>query len=266
MNANIWKEIANLPAGKSIYFASDFHLGAYDKKTEKAREEKIIRWLENITPSAHAVILLGDIFDFWFEYKHVVPRGFIRFQGKLAEMIDQGIHIVIFTGNHDMWMFEYFTDEMNIRIERKPISVVLAEHKFYLGHGDGLGPRDRFYKFLKKIFNDKFFQWLFALLHPGIGMSVAQYWSYKSKQRKNGETDPFQGEREWLLQYCKEVEQITHHDYYVFGHRHLAIEMEVAPGSRYVNVGEWISTNSFAIFDGKKLSIQAFENKIEINH
>ena len=165
--------IDQLAPGQKVYFASDFHLGVPDAASSRAREQKIVRWLDQVKHDAAAILLLGDIFDFWFEYRHTIPKGFIRLQGKLAEITDSGIPVLFFTGNHDMWMFDYFPQELNIPILREPISTTINGHSFYIGHGDGLGPGDHTYKLIKKVFANKACQWAFARIHPNLGIGVA---------------------------------------------------------------------------------------------
>ncbi len=252
-----------LPAGKKIYFASDFHLGVPDHASSLAREKTIVRWLESIRKDAHALYLMGDIFDFWFEYRETIPRGFARIQGKLAELSDNGLAIHFFTGNHDMWMFDYFPREMGIHIHREPATLEINGQVLLIGHGDGLGPGDDIYKILKQFFNSGLCQWLFARLHPNLGMRIAHYWSRKSRisNMKNGEE--FQGEeKEFLLTYCKELEKVKHHDYYIFGHRHLPLELAVGSNSTYINLGEWVHFRPFAEYDGKKVRLKSFESNL----
>jgi len=246
--------------GKKLYFASDFHLGAPSKQDSLEREMKIVRWLDEIKQDAHTIFLLGDIFDFWFEYKHAIPKGFIRLQGKLAELSDSGIPIVFFTGNHDMWMFDYFTKELNIPIYRKPIELEVEGKNLLIGHGDGLGPGDTSYKFLKKIFESKVCQWLFARLHPNFGIGLANFWSKRSRiSNTKKDEDTFKGEKEFLWQYCKDIEAQKHHDYYVFGHRHLPLDLEVGQNSRYYNLGEWVNYDTYGVFDGETFELKTFE-------
>ncbi|WP_347157740.1 UDP-2,3-diacylglucosamine diphosphatase [Pontibacter chitinilyticus] len=251
--------ISKLEPGKKVYFASDFHLGAPDAATSKAREQKIVRWLEMAQQDAAAVFLVGDIFDFWFEYKHAVPKGFIRLQGKLAELTDAGIPVLFFTGNHDMWMFDYFPQELNIPILREPISTSFGDKTFYIGHGDGLGPGDHTYKLLKKVFNNKLCQWLFARIHPNLGIGIANKWSRSSRISNIKKDEAFLGEDEWLMQYCKEVEATQHHDFYVFGHRHLPLNLPIGENSRYVNLGEWVNFCTYGVYDGETLKLETFE-------
>ncbi|HSI90932.1 MAG TPA: UDP-2,3-diacylglucosamine diphosphatase, partial [Adhaeribacter sp.] len=227
-----------------------------------AREKKIVRWLEMVRPEAQAIFLLGDIFDFWFEYKHAIPKGFIRLQGKLAEITDSGIPVYFFTGNHDMWMFDYFTKELNIPILRKPVTVTLGEKKFLIGHGDGLGPKDHTYKALKKVFANPVSQWLFARVHPNAGIGLANFWSRRSRISNTKADEVFHGEEnEWLVIYCKETEAREHHDFYVFGHRHLPLDIPIGEKSRYVNLGEWVNYCSYAEYDGNDLLLKHFENE-----
>jgi len=246
---------------KKIFFASDFHLGVPDHASSVAREKLIIAWLDQIKTEAHSIYLLGDIFDFWFEYKHAIPRGFIRLQGKLAELSDKGIPIIFFTGNHDMWMFDYFPKELGIPIYREPIVLQCGTQKLMIGHGDGLGPGDSSYKILKKFFNSKVCQWLFARIHPNLGIGIAQIWSRKSRISNTKREEKFQGEEnEFLLTYCKELEKKNHHDYYIFGHRHLPLDLPVGEASRYINLGEWVHVNTYAVYDGKTVELKTFQS------
>lgn len=247
-----------LATKKKIYFASDFHLGTPTHAKSREREDRIIRWLDSIREDAAAVYLLGDIFDFWFEYRSVIPRGFIRLQGKLAEIADSGVPLYLFTGNHDMWMFDYFTSELGVEIYREPIVREYGGKKFYIGHGDGLGPGDRRYKFLKKFFNSRLCQWLFARLHPNLGFGIAQRWS-RGSRAANDQKEQFLGEeREWLVIYAKEVLKKAHFDYFIFGHRHLPLDIQLTADSRYVNLGDWLNYNSYAVFDGEDLHLRYF--------
>ncbi len=250
---------STLPHQKKIYFASDFHLGVPSHQESLRREKKIVRWLRHIEDSAAAIFLLGDIFDFWFEYKFAIPKGFVRLLGKLADLTDKNIPVFIFTGNHDMWMFDYFPDELNIPVIHNPVSISINNVSFFIGHGDGLGPGDRKYKFLKKIFRAPISKRLFALIHPTVGMWVAQGWSRKSRL-KNSELDKqfFGKENEWIYLHCQEVEQQKHHDYYIFGHRHLPLNLPVSDNSQYINLGEWISDYMYASFDGHNIELLHF--------
>ncbi|GGF16216.1 UDP-2,3-diacylglucosamine diphosphatase [Echinicola rosea] len=245
---------------KKVFFASDFHLGAPDQQTSKLREDKIIRWLGQIENEAAAIFLVGDIFDFWFEYDTVIPKGFIKFISKISQLRDKGVPVIFFTGNHDMWMKDYFTKELNIPIYHNPITLEINNKKLLVGHGDGLGPGDKNYKLLKKVFTNKFCQGLFKWLHPDIGIKIAEKWSGSSRisnQAKN--EDSFKGNDEWLWQYCKDVEKKMHFDYYVFGHRHLPLTLDVSEDSIYFNLGEWVSQYTYGVFDGEKFELSVFE-------
>lgn len=241
------------------YFASDFHLGAHPVETSKERERRIVAWLNHIKHDAKALYLMGDVFDFWFEYATVIPRGYTRFLGKLAELADIGIPIILFKGNHDMWMFDYFKKELNARIVDDELILDMDGKRFFLHHGDGLGPGDRKYKFLKGIFRSRFCQWLFARLHPNLGIGIATRWS-KHSRIANGEEETFHGEEnEWLIQYAKDVEEKKHFDYYVFGHRHLPYHKDIGPNSQIINLGEWMNYNTYAVWDGESLALKKWE-------
>ncbi|MBA4144427.1 MAG: UDP-2,3-diacylglucosamine hydrolase [Azospira oryzae] len=250
-----------LPENKKIYFASDFHLGVPDYASSLKREKLIVAWLDKIKEDAHSIYLVGDIFDFWFEYRHSIPKGFIRFQGKLAELRDKGIPIHFFTGNHDMWMFDYFEKELDIRIHREPQLLKVGHQKLLVGHGDGLGPGDKVYKIQKKFFNSAFCQWLFARIHPNLGMGIAHYWSKQSRiSNMKRDEEKFQSEdKEFLLTYCKELEKTQHHDYYIFGHRHLPLDLKVGENSRYINLGEWVHFTTYAVYDGSHVELKSFK-------
>jgi UDP-2,3-diacylglucosamine hydrolase len=248
-----------MTSSKKIYFLSDFHLGAPNATESLVREKRIIRFLDEIKQDAAQIFILGDLFDFWFEYKKVVPKGYVRILGKLAELTDSGIPIHFFVGNHDMWMTNYFQQELNIPVYFEPVAFDLFGKKFLIGHGDGLGPGDHGYKFIKKIFRNKACQWLFGILPPFIGMGLADYFSKKSRAQ-TGQTDEiFLGDdKEWLIIYCKVVLKTTHYDYFIFGHRHLPINVSVGGNSRYINLGDWIKYNSYACFDGNELELKYY--------
>jgi UDP-2,3-diacylglucosamine hydrolase len=254
-------ETLSVPEGKKIFFASDFHLGVPTYEASLEREKRIVRWLESIRNEAHSIYLLGDIFDFWFEYKHAIPKGFIRLQGKLAELRDAGIPITFFTGNHDMWMFDYFEKELSIPIVRQPMSLIVGQHKFLIGHGDGLGPGDNYYKFMKRFFDSKLCQWLFARLHPNFGIGLAQIWSRRSRIGNQKLDEQFRGEAgEFLWVYCNEIEKQEHHDFYIFGHRHLPLDLKINESSRYINLGEWVHFTTYGVYDGKEMHLKTFSS------
>ncbi|MBK9425384.1 MAG: UDP-2,3-diacylglucosamine diphosphatase [Bacteroidetes bacterium] len=243
-----------------IYFISDFHLGAPDSEKSLIREKRIVRWLDTVQKDASEIYLMGDIFDFWFEYKHAVPRGYVRLLGKLAELSDKGIKLHYFTGNHDMWVFDYLPKEIGLTIYREPVTRTIGKHEFYIGHGDGLGPGDHGYKFIKKVFANKICQWMFARLHPNFGIPLALYFSRKSRIATGISDEKFLGEEnEWLIIYCKELLQKKHFDFLIFGHRHLPLDIRLGDTSRYINLGEWINYNTYAVYDGKELQLLKFE-------
>jgi UDP-2,3-diacylglucosamine hydrolase len=246
--------------GKKIYFASDFHLGVPDYSSSLEREKRIVRWLQTIENNCEELYLLGDVFDFWFEYKTVVPRGHVRLLGKLAELSDKGIKIHYFTGNHDMWTFDYFVKEIGVELHRNPIEKEYNGKKFYIGHGDGLGPGDHGYKFIKKVFASPVSQWLFARLHPNLGVGIAQYFSRKSRVATGNIDEVFLGEeKEWLLIHSKELLTKKHYDYLIFGHRHLPLDIKINDSSRYINLGDWFKNNTYAVFDGNNLDLKHFQ-------
>lgn len=245
---------------KKIYFASDFHLGVPTHEHSIAREKRIVKWLDEIKQDAEEIYLMGDLFDFWFEYQYTVPKGFVRLLGKMAELADSGIPITLFTGNHDMWMFDYLPKEIGVTIYREPITRTYNGKKFYLGHGDGLGPGDHGYKFIKRVFANPVCQWLFERLHPNFALRIANYWSHKSRISNAPKDEQFKGEDgEWLVSYSKDVLKKEHFDYFIFGHRHLPLDIKLAENSRYVNLGEWVNYESYAVFDGKNLELNYYK-------
>lgn len=256
----------NLPEGKKIYFSSDNHLGAPTAEESRPREIKFINWLDTVKKDAAAIFLLGDLFDFWFEYKYVVPKGFVRVLGKLAEIRDSGILIYFFVGNHDLWMKNYFEEELNIPVFHQPKEFDFNNKTFFIGHGDGLGPGDHGYKRMKKVFKNPISQWFYRWLHPDIGMPLAQYFSVKNKAISGAEDVEFLGEeKEWLLQYSKKKLESKHFDYFVFGHRHLPLEIPLNDDSTYINLGDWINFYTFGEFDGEKMKLKKFLNPSSID-
>jgi len=246
----------------NTYFASDFHLGVNARLTSAERERQMVRWLDMVSKDAEAMYLVGDVFDFWFEYKTVVPKGYVRLLGKLAELRDGGLPIYYFTGNHDMWMFHYFEEELGIPTYREPIVREIHGKTFFIGHGDGLGPGDHGYKFLKKVFANPLCQWLFARLHPNFGIGLANFFSGKSRSLYP-EAPSFRGEMdEWLVTFANEKLDTLAADYFIFGHRHLPIDyMLKNETSRYINLGEWLYGCSYAVFDGEEVEVRFFEQE-----
>jgi UDP-2,3-diacylglucosamine hydrolase len=249
---------------KKIYFASDFHLGVPTWEKSLEREQRIVKWLDSIKADAAEVFLVGDLFDFWFEYKYTAPKGFIRFLGKIAELTDAGIPVHVFTGNHDMWMYEYLPKEIGIQLHRDPVRRTFNGKKFLIGHGDGLGPGDHKYKLIKKFFASKVCQWLFARLHPNLAFGIAHYFSKSSRASTGKKDEVFKGkENEWLYTYCTECLKKEHIDYFVFGHRHLPLQLPLSSDqgeSLYINLGEWLNYNTYAVFDGTKLELKEYKS------
>lgn len=249
-----------LAANKKIYFLSDFHLGSPDYASSLEREKLIVKFLDEIKNTAAEIFIVGDIFDFWYEYRKVVPKGFVRLLGKLAELTDAGIPIHFFVGNHDMWMKTYFQQELNIPVYFEQKVFVRNEKKFLIGHGDGLGPGDNGYKGLKKLFRNKIANFLFGILPPAFGVGLANYLSIRSRVTNGLDDGKFLGEEnEWLIQYCKEELKKEHYDWLVFGHRHLPIDFRLNEQSRYINLGDWINYFSYAIFDGQELELRSYK-------
>lgn len=245
---------------EKIYFASDQHFGIPDAAGSKVREEKFIAWLDEVKGDAGAIFLLGDLFDFWFEYKTVVPKGFIRVLGKIAELRDQGIPLYFFVGNHDLWMNDYFETELGIPVYHESREFEFGGKTFLIGHGDGLGPGDKGYKRMKKVFRHPLSKWLYRWLHPDIGMRLGQYLSTKNKLISGQEDIKFLGEEnEWLAQYAKRKLEQKHYDYFLFGHRHLPMEIQIGDNSKYINTGDWITHFTYAVFDGKDLHLKTYK-------
>jgi UDP-2,3-diacylglucosamine hydrolase len=245
--------------GKKIYFLSDFHLGAPDYATSLEKEKKIVHFLTSIQNNAAAIFIVGDMFDFWFEYRNVVPKGYVRLFGKLAELTDAGIPVHFFVGNHDMWMRDYFQTELGIPVYFEPKAFTWNGKKFLIGHGDGLGPGDHGYKMMKRVFRNRFCQWLFGILHPSIGIGMANYFSRSSRKKTGSSDDHFLGENnEWLIIYSREVLAKEHYDYFIFGHRHLPIDHQLNETSRYINLGDWIKFFTYAVFDGKTVELKTW--------
>jgi len=244
---------------KKVYFASDQHLGAPTAEQSLPREKKFVAWLDKIKKDAEVIFLLGDLFDFWFEYKTVVPKGFVRVLGKLAEIRDSGIPIYFFVGNHDLWMNDYFKNELNIPVYHKPEVFIINNKKVFIGHGDGLGPYDKGYKRMKKVFTFPLFQWMFRWLHPDLGVKLGQYMSVKNKMISGDEDFKFLGEeKEWLVQYCKRKLESNHYDYFVFGHRHLPLEITLKEDSKYINLGDWITYFTYGELSENKFSLKKY--------
>jgi UDP-2,3-diacylglucosamine hydrolase len=247
--------------GQKIFFLSDFHLGAPNHTQSIIREKIIVEFLDQIEHQASEIFILGDLFDFWFEYKHVVPKGYVRILGKLARLRDKGIPIHFFVGNHDMWMRDYFQQELDIPVYMEPHLFERNGKKMWIGHGDGLGPGDERYKLLKRIFRNPFCQWAFGSLPPAIGIGLANYFSRKSRAKTGKQDEIFEGpDKEWLVHYCQDVLQQQHIDYFLFGHRHLPLDITLNEKSRYLNLGDWISHFTYAEWDGRNMNLRKLQS------
>lgn len=249
-----------MTAATRIYFASDMHLGAPNPESSLAREKRLVRWLKEVGEDATEIHLLGDVLDFWFEYGKAVPKGFVRLFGTLAELSDRGVGIYWYLGNHDMWLFDYLPEELGVKVLDGPVERVWGDKRFYIAHGDGLGPGDHAYKFLKKVFRNRLCQWLFARIHPNLGIRIAQFFSSSSRTHSvSGQSGGFLGDdKEWLMIHSREVHGKDPHDYYVYGHRHLPMMKELKGGGCYVNLGDWIHSYSYGLFDGEKFQLLTY--------
>jgi UDP-2,3-diacylglucosamine hydrolase len=244
---------------KKIYFASDFHLGVPTPESSLEREKAVVRWLDMAKKDAEEIYLVGDLFDFWYEYRYTIPKGFTRLLGKIAEITDSGIKVNFFTGNHDLWMKDYFEKELNVKVFHEPVTRVYHAKKFFIGHGDGLGPGDNWYKILKKIFSSKVCQWLFSRLHPNLAFAVARKSSKRSRIVTADSDEKFLGkEKEWLYLFSKEYIRNHPVDFLIFGHRHLPLDLDIDGKARYINLGEWINYRTYAVFDGDSLKLEKF--------
>ncbi len=253
--------------GNKIYFASDFHFGIPDRNSSLVREEKFIRWLDVVKDDAEEIFLMGDLFDFWFEYKTVVPKGYVRLLGKLAEIADSGIPLHFFRGNHDMWAFDYLEKEIGMKLYRKPVIREFGEKRFFLAHGDGMGPGDGGYKFIKYVFERKINRFLFRWLHPDIGTWLGLYWSGRSryanliKEAREAEEDikpDFQNAR--LAKFCRSyLEKEQHIDFFIFGHWHVVNMEPIGEKSFYIHLGDWLTHFTYGVFDGEQFVLKKFE-------
>ena len=247
-----------LQKGKKVYFASDFHFGIPDYATSRIREEKICAWLDEIKADAQQIYLMGDLFDSWMEYKKVVPKGNIRFLGKLAELSDAGIEIIVFTGNHDLWMHGYFEQELNAKVYKTVKTIQINDKIFHLGHGDGVSKKESSYLFLKNLLHNKVAQFIYRQVHPDLGLKLADYFSRMGPKHKYADLKMKPEEEEFQLLYAKEIISKTYYDFIIFGHRHIPIVMKLNVSATFVNLGDWISHYTFAQFDGEKLELKKY--------
>jgi UDP-2,3-diacylglucosamine hydrolase len=259
-------ERKHIPTGKKVYFASDFHLGVPDPESSRKRERLFVEWLEEIRKDASAIYLMGDVFDFWFEYKTVIPRGYSRLFGKLAELSDLGIPVHLFRGNHDIWAFDYLNEEFGVQLHRKPQLIKFNDFTFFLAHGDGIGPGDHGYKFLQALFESRFTQWLFRWLHPDVGTRLGLYFSRRSRIANIARENEREGleplEEIFTYKFAKQkIENGEDINYFIFGHNHQAIDHKLSDNSKYVVLGDWISLYTYAVFDGNELKLETFKKK-----
>ena len=252
-----------LPDRKKAYFASDVHLGLYPQDKSALREKVFVKWLDSIKEDVGALFLVGDIFDFWYEYRKVTARGFVRFLGKLCEITDSGVPVYYFTGNHDVWVFDYLPKETGVKVFYNPIEMKINDGNFLIGHGDGLGPGDNAYKILRRIFYNKFLQFFFSRLHPNFAYALGHNWSKNSRSSK-GVYEAFYGlDKEFQILFAKEYLRQKPVDYFVFGHRHVPMDIRLSETSRLINLGEWIQSYTYAVFDGKNMELLSFRDKSE---
>ncbi len=243
--------------GKKIFFVSDLHFGAPALRNNKERELLFVDWLKSIREEASMIFLMGDFFDFWFEYKKTVPKGFVRSLGTLAEICDSGIPVHFFTGNHDIWVFDYLPKETGMVVHSGSVEMELYGKKFFLSHGDDLGEKDFGYQLIKKFFHNKIAQWAFAKIHPDLSFRLAHYWSKKSRLSYNSKEQNFKGlEFEAQYNFAKSVLQKEHFDYFVFGHRHIMLNEQVEPDSRLIVLGDWIKKFSYGVFDASGFRLE----------
>ena len=247
-----------LNPSKRIYFCSDNHLGSPNRNLSLEREKIFITWLDQIKADAQAIFFLGDLFDFWFEYKKVVPKGFTRLFGKLAELSDSGIDLFFFVGNHDCWIGNYFEDELGINVFHKKVDLNIDNYNILIGHGDGLGPGDNKYKFLKLLFRNPILKKLFSFIHPDIGISLGSFLSQKNKILSGNEKVFESEDKEMLFSYCKDVLKTKYYHFFIFGHRHIPLDLDLGNNSKYFNTGDWITHFSYLVYDGNSFNLNYF--------
>ena len=250
-----------MPEKRKIYFVSDVHLGAPALSNNREREILFARWLDEIAPDVSELYLMGDIFDYWWEYKKVVPRGFTRILGRIANLTDQGIPVHFFTGNHDLWVFDYLPEELGVVVHKNEYVTILNGKKFFLAHGDGLDANDKGYIFLKKIFNNRKLQWLYARLHPNFALMLAHKWSHSSRLSKLGNEKEFKVKNEGMYHFAESYLKTGKVDYFIFGHRHIMTDETINGETRFILLGDWITNYSYGVFDGERFELKRFKVK-----
>ncbi|MBR2235393.1 MAG: UDP-2,3-diacylglucosamine diphosphatase [Prevotella sp.] len=246
---------------KPIYFLSDAHLGSWALEHRRMQERRLVRFLDSIKEKAAAIYLLGDMFDFWFEYKYAVPKGYTRFLGKLSELTDLGVEVHYFAGNHDIWTFGYLEKECGVILHKQAITTELYGKVFFLAHGDGLGDPDKKFKFVRYLFHNRACQWAFSTIHPRWGIWFGHTWAKRSRMKHpNGEEPPYMGEdREYLIRYTKQyIQYHSNVDYFIYGHRHVEIDLQLTKKARVVVLGDWITHFSYVVYDGQHLFLQQY--------
>lgn len=247
-----------MAGSNKIYFISDVHLGLYPPEKSAVRERLLVDWLDTIKDDMAELYLLGDIFDFWHEYKHVVPRGFTRFLGKLSELSDKGVKLHFFTGNHDIWVYDYLPTEIGLTLYKKHIIREIDGKRFFIGHGDGIGRGDNAYKLMKWGFTNRVLQWFFARIHPNASMAFGKRWSKNSRYAKGIIAEPFNGDdRELQIIFAREAIAKQHLDFFIFGHRHVPYDVHIGNDSRVINLGDWINNFTYAVWDGKDIGLHS---------
>ena len=247
---------------KNVYFLSDAHLGSWAIDHGRMHERRRVRFLDSIKHKAAAVYLLGDMFDFWYEHKYTVPKGYTRFLGKLSELTDMGVEVHFFTGNHDIWAYSYLEEECGVIMHRKPITTDIYGKVFYLAHGDGLGDPDIKFKLLRRMFHNTICQRLFSAIHPRWSMWLGLTWAKHSRMKRiNGEEPPYMGEnKEHLVLYAKQyMKSHANVDVFIFGHRHIELDLNLSKSVRMMILGDWISQFTYVVFDGDHLLLEEYE-------
>ena len=248
---------------EKIYFVSDIHLGAPALNNNREREILFANWLDKIKDDVTQLYLVGDIFDFWFEYKKVVPRGFTRILGRIADLADSGVEIHFLAGNHDLWAFDYFEEELGITVHRSSIIKEINGYKFFISHGDGIDATDKGYILMRKIFTNNFLHWIFSRLHPNFALYIAHKWSKKSRLAKINIDEKFDINNEGMYKFAEKFLQKEPVNYFVFGHRHVVLDTKIGENSRFILLGDWIKNFSYAVFEGDNFEIKKFTNRID---
>ncbi len=238
------------------YFIADVHLGLRVGNWEE-REAEFAKFLLSLPKNTKTLYLLGDIFDFWYEYKYVIPRGYTRTLGALATLRDSGVEIFLFKGNHDVWTYNYFEQELGMTPLEQPSVVEIDNKTFCLGHGDGLGKTPFGFRAIRTVFHSKFLQFLFSTIHPRWAFALGHSWSKHSRLAKTdngkGERYLFKGEGEPLFIFAEEFARTRHIDYFIFGHFHTPTLLKLPSGAEFHILGEWIHSCQYLIWDGTSL-------------